>query len=300
MQKQLYFSNQQPNEFQSTDSPAFIGNQVKLPTDDKFSVLHYHDRYEIGICDSGEGVFLAKEKIYYLSQGDVIFIAPGVPHFSHTLSSDVPCICRFVYINADNIVNILKFLLKNNSDVIEDMLMNARTYVPAIIHSTKQNILSNLLVKTIELCKENQPYLTELSNLSITQFIIEAYNEFFAGKQTAKSNNASSNDKLIEDVAEYLALHYNCNDTVKSLAESYHLSESQFSKRFIKVYGISPAAYRIKLRCNVAAELIEHTELSIQFISQKVGYTDTSEFYKAFKKNFGMSPTSYRKARCVE
>lgn len=300
MQKQLYFSNQQPNEFQPDDAPAFIGNQVELPHDEAFSVFHYHGRYEIGICDGGDGIFWVNDKLYYLSKGDLIFISPNIPHYSRSLSQDVPCFCRFVYFDAENIHNLLCFVLKNNQEIIKDILKNAEKYIPAVLHMSRNDKLISLLINCIELCKNGQPYLTELTNLKIVQFLIESYNQFFKKveiKGEAQDNQSKKVDKLIATVSTYLSLHYNESDTVKSLAQKYHLSESQFSKRFFKVFGISPIAYRINLRCKVAAEFLEHTELSIQFIASKVGYTDTSEFYKAFNKVYGMSPTSYRKAR---
>lgn len=298
MQKQLFYSEQLPNEFQSDDAPAFIGTQVDLPHENDFSVLHYHRRYEVGICDIGEGVFLANDKIYYLSGGDMIFIAPGIHHYSHTLTVDTSCLCRFIYIEESNIYRLLCFLLKDDKNAVADILKTAEQYIPAIIHANKHPSLCRILLSIVDICKADQPYLTELENLKLAQFLIEAHNEFFIAQADDEKQVASPNDdKMVEDVAEYLSVHYNKNDTIASLAQRYHLSESRFSKRFIKVFGISPIAYRIKLRTKVAAELLEHTDLSIQFIASRVGYTDTSEFYKAFNKHYGMSPSAYRKAR---
>ena len=149
----------------------------------------------------------------------------------------------------------------------------------------------------MDVCKPEQPHLTELSSLKLAEFLIEANHAFFVGQSGEAQSPDEHADKLVEDVAEFLAVHYNQNDTITSLAKRYHLSDSRFSKRFIKVFGISPIAYRIKLRTRVAAELLEHTDLSIQFVASEVGYKDTSEFYKAFYKHYGMSPSAYRRAR---
>lgn len=149
----------------------------------------------------------------------------------------------------------------------------------------------------MDVCKPEQPHLTELSSLKLAEFLIEANHAFFVGQSGEAQSPDEHTDKLVEDVAEFLAVHYNQNDTITSLAKRYHLSDSRFSKRFIKVFGISPIAYRIKLRTRVAAELLEHTDLSIQFVASEVGYKDTSEFYKAFYKHYGMSPSAYRRAR---
>ena len=76
-----------------------------------------------------------------------------------------------------------------------------------------------------------------------------------------------------------------------------HLSESQLTRRFIKLFGLSPIAYKNKIRCLVGSELLYHTDLSLEEISLRLGFTSYTDFYRLFKKNFSLSPSEYRKTK---
>ena len=47
-------------------------------------------------------------------------------------------------------------------------------------------------------------------------------------------------------------------------------------------------------RMTMAAKLLQETDLSIEEICEKVGYSDIKFFYSLFSKNLGISPAKYR------
>lgn len=53
--------------------------------------------------------------------------------------------------------------------------------------------------------------------------------------------------------------------------------------------------YMAKKRCEVAAELLLDSKLSVQQVGAYVGYADNNYFSKVFKANMGASPQDYRK-----
>ncbi|MEK5260051.1 AraC family transcriptional regulator [Paenibacillus sp. FSL L8-0663] len=82
----------------------------------------------------------------------------------------------------------------------------------------------------------------------------------------------------ISEVAEYLGLHPNYLTSVFKLET-----------------GETPKQYLIVLRIKKACELLQHTDYSIQVISNSVGYTDQLTFSRAFKNVMSISPSAYRK-----
>ncbi|HBS88890.1 MAG: hypothetical protein A2W91_00885 [Bacteroidetes bacterium GWF2_38_335] len=89
----------------------------------------------------------------------------------------------------------------------------------------------------------------------------------------------------------------------KNLGEKLDLnilaSVSNFSPfhfhRIVRAFINEPlGTYIIRLRVEMAAGLIENTDLSITDICFKVGYDSLSSFNKAFKKRFDISPSEYR------
>ena len=85
----------------------FDETAVVLRYAEDFPFLHYHDRYEIGICESGEGLVVSEGQFFSVSAGDLMFVAPGTCHYSRSLHEEALCRCRFVYLRADAVRALL-------------------------------------------------------------------------------------------------------------------------------------------------------------------------------------------------
>ena len=291
MQKQAYSVYFHPLPTLSDEIVYFDTAPIALPYSNEIKTLHYHDRYEIGICESGEGIFLSQGIVSYVKKGDVIFVAPNNNHYSRSITKDAPCMCRFAYLNVNAVECLINFLTRN-SIAASAVIKNAKESIPPVIRSSRSPILSSYIVEILNVCTANKPDSDISAQLLFAHFLFDARNEF---KGSSYLNiNAQSEDVDIKSVAEYLSTNFNQNDTVATLARSCHLSESQFRRRFLKAYGISPIVYRNKLRCKIASELLLHTRLSILDISIRIGYSDASDFYRAFKKEYGVAPSTYR------
>ena len=66
-------------------------------------------------------------------------------------------------------------------------------------------------------------------------------------------------------------------------------------RRFNQATGKPPKQYFQKLRIDEAKRLLESTGLSVDDITEKVGYLDVSSFRRLFKREVELSPTEYRK-----
>ena len=82
-------------------------------------------------------------------------------------------------------------------------------------------------------------------------------------------------------------------------AARFHLSESQLRRRFVAAYGIPPIAYRNRLRCKIAMELLCRSELGVAQIAQQVGFEDPTDFYRRFRAETGLSPSDFRKKHSI-
>jgi len=110
-----------------------------------------------------------------------------------------------------------------------------------------------------------------------------------------EKNGASSCSK-IRQAAERLSEHPEENPSVASLAKECGMSQVYFSKLFRKDFGVTPATYRNRLRLERAASYLEYGQISVQEISDTLGYGTASHFIKSFRECYGVSPAKYRKA----
>jgi transcriptional regulator GlxA family with amidase domain len=56
----------------------------------------------------------------------------------------------------------------------------------------------------------------------------------------------------------------------------------------------SPYQWIREIRLDRAQKLLEQTDLTVDEIAFKVGYSDTTSFFRSFKKSYGLSPSQYR------
>lgn len=81
---------------------------------------------------------------------------------------------------------------------------------------------------------------------------------------------------------------------VKELAKELPMSYSLFRKAFREATGSSPNQYYLQLRIDKAKELLSTSELTVNEVAFKTGFTSIFYFSRFFKKITGVAPKSYR------
>lgn len=84
------------------------------------------------------------------------------------------------------------------------------------------------------------------------------------------------------------------NLTLSSAAENLYISKSYLSKIIKEETSYSFTEFINKLRLENAKYYLKSTNLSIQEISEEVGFNSQHYFSRAFKKEFDLSPLHYR------
>ena len=90
-------------------------------------------------------------------------------------------------------------------------------------------------------------------------------------------------------------MRQNSDYTMRQVAESCGISESGLYIAFKKHLNKTPVAIRQEILCGKAKEMLSSTDLSIEEISDGLGFSSSSYFRKIFKTKIGKTPTSYRK-----
>ena len=83
--------------------------------------------------------------------------------------------------------------------------------------------------------------------------------------------------------------------TFASLAESAEMSEVYFRKLFRGQYGISPVQFITQVRLGEAKALLSDTDLSLQEIASRCGFSSLAYFCRVFKGSTEQTPSEYRK-----
>jgi two-component system response regulator YesN len=102
-------------------------------------------------------------------------------------------------------------------------------------------------------------------------------------------------DAKIQRVTHFLERNFEKRVSLRDAAGLVALSPKYLSRAFKQKTGIGFDEYRLKLRMDKAAELLEATHYSVEEISYRVGYENAESFGRLFKKTRGCTPTAHRK-----
>ncbi|MCS7462065.1 helix-turn-helix domain-containing protein [Paenibacillus doosanensis] len=114
--------------------------------------------------------------------------------------------------------------------------------------------------------------------------------------ESANEHKKSQNVELIDSIIGLLQSSYMdselCLDVV---ADRIRISKVYLSQFFKEQTGVNFSDYLESLRMDEAKALLQTTSLTVNDISDRVGYSSSNTFCRAFKRLHGVSPTAFRK-----
>ena len=136
--------------------------------------------------------------------------------------------------------------------------------------------------KNVNACKSSEDIFLYLNN-----FILELVDDIFILTQNKQVS-------LLKEARGFISDNYDKNITVEDVADSVCLSSSYLSHLFREKLNCTVNNYITRVRIEKSIELMSMRELSIQEISEKVGFNSQSYFTKIFKRYIGVTPVIYR------
>jgi len=102
-------------------------------------------------------------------------------------------------------------------------------------------------------------------------------------------------EQNLQSAREHLLEHSDRDVDLQALARRLGMSYSRFRSVFKKTTGSSPRQYHLQIRINKAKKLLSETELSIETIADRLGFSSVYYFSRFFKNKTSLSPTAYRR-----
>ena len=103
-------------------------------------------------------------------------------------------------------------------------------------------------------------------------------------------------DDILLKAISYIDANLEKNISLQELAEAINVSKSVLYRRFHAHFDCTVGEFINSKRIEKATSLLENTSLSLEEISQRVGFTNASYFTKIFKKLKATTPLKYRKS----
>lgn len=105
--------------------------------------------------------------------------------------------------------------------------------------------------------------------------------------------------KRLYKAKDYMDSCYAEDISLQRLAEISLLNSFYLLRQFKSVFKVTPRQYLIRRRLRMAIELLLTTDLRIDEIKDRVGFSDISSFCKLFKKIYGCPPGGFREKASI-
>lgn len=275
-----------------------IGNGRRIGISRKLQVtterLHCHEFIEIVYVLSGRAVQRVDNASYDVERGDVIFINYGSCHaFEPTESFEYVNIYFMPELLSDSIItpeNALALLSLTSFDEMRKEKNGGKISFFGDDRREVEFILSAMMRE-------------HTLDLPSSEAVIESYLGILFTKmmrQTVPTGDGAPTRDFWDELCEYIDKNLHEELTLSALAQKSFYNPSYFSRIFKQKYGISLSDYIRRRRIEHAMTLLTDSELSVDEIIARTGYTDRSAFYHAFSKITGMAPAEYRTSQKVK
>ena len=257
--------NRQTIDFRFYDMPqrdpvlVFSGEKWKRVYGEGAPNLHFHNILEIGICREGSGRMIYENEERPYEAGALSLIPANCPH--NTLNEPGQ-ISWWEYIFVD-----VHAYLQREYGADEQFVQKCEERIGSrynLLRADDHPDMRGLIDAVIEETNRNDPYMREVRNSYITALLL-------------------------------LMARENRNLMIADLANNVHMSETHYRRVFRESMNMSPTDYLNMVRIREACRLLLKTDLPVELIAERSGFTTMSTFNRNFRAYTNESPLKWKK-----
>ncbi len=98
-------------------------------------------------------------------------------------------------------------------------------------------------------------------------------------------------------VRDYIERNLSQGIRVANLSALVFRTEAHFSRAFKRSFGVTPHAYVLRRRIELASQLMIESRTPLSEIALKCGFNDQAHLCKRFRKHTGATPAAWRRAQ---
>ena len=106
----------------------------------------------------------------------------------------------------------------------------------------------------------------------------------------------ATDDPAVRNAVAFIRAHHSEQLSVDQIAESAECSRRTLERRFRNALGRTVHDELTRQRLKRARRLLRETDLTVEAVSDRTGFTDQRRMNLVFKQNFGMTPLEFRRS----
>lgn len=228
------------------------------------------NEYEIFICVSGNVKYMIDGRTEILKSGDLVLVDRLSHHSAQT--------------NLEKDDKYERIIITFPEDIIQSR--ERKAFLPLFSKSNMyhlENIDDFIDINGFEDAFNMPETIREIAiEVKIKQLLIE----LFAMSPVIFGKNGTE----IEEIIQYIDLNLGKPLTLEIICDTFHLSKSTLSRRFLKATGSTVNDYILFKRMALAKLMLE-SGTAAQIVSEVCGYLEYSTFYRNFLKVYKISPS---------
>lgn len=252
---------------------------------------HHKESIEIIEITSGSAEVRIGTELITANAGDFLYVPPTLVY-------------RITAVDGEASVRSLVF----NLSIIEANMENFDTEIFYMFYVQSRNKISvfrkgHPVYETLLKCMNDSydEYVSKdvcykLPIRANIYLMMTALLRYYGGSKDELDRVIYHNVMRLRPVVEYIGEHYGEKIYIDTLAEMITVSADYFTKMFKESIGKTPIDYINGIRVNHALALLSETDISVNDISDMLGFSNPNYFHKIFKQYIDTSPLAYRKS----
>ena len=280
--------------YRHEDEFISVGRNVSIVKHPRYIPLFFHEHafFEMIYVLSGTCVQHFQEKTICLKKGDLCLMAPNV---KHGIEVNDDSIILNILIRYSTFMDIFMNTVRDKTQISQFFLSNiySQKKLSYMLFHTKgdpviRNYILDMYMEQIQLDEFSDRIICSFLTIFFTQLIRRHKKSMEIPGTHLKKGDFEDN------IINYIIEHYN-DISIELVAEHFHFSR-QYCSRLIKdISGYTFSQLLTNIRMRQSENLLAFTTLSIEGISDTVGYKNPETFIRVFKKSAGCTPTDFRK-----
>lgn len=246
---------------------------------------HWHENeYEIHIVLCGKASFYRNGDIFLLEENDVILIDPGMRHASLAIAPD-------------SVVLVLRFPAAVFQNYLEEGRICSFSSCRSDRKSRDEKRYRQLRYHCIQIfymLNRHFPLSALNAKANMEMLMVVLHRDFWTKTPEEIHLPGAYNQKVIDQVKQYLEQNYTEKITLTELAELTGYHKNYLSNFFKRNTGVNLYTYLTRLRFWGAVKELNLTRKTLTEIAVDNGFAELKLFNHQFKKAFSITPAEYR------